>query len=59
MHELTVGITRKFPNILPLQVFMEESSRILNNLGFDKDSALAVVGLSRDEVTRPFLNRIL
>ncbi|GMH88184.1 hypothetical protein TrST_g10285 [Triparma strigata] len=58
LHELTVGITRKFPNILPLQVFMEESSRILNNLGFDKDSALAVVGLSRDEVTRPFLNSI-
>ncbi|GMH50318.1 hypothetical protein TL16_g00743 [Triparma laevis f. inornata] len=53
-----MGITRKFPNILPLQVFMEESSRILNNFGFDKDNTLAIVGLTRDEVTQPFLNSI-
>ena len=37
---------------------MEESTRLLADLGFDKDNALAVVGLSRDEVTRPFLNTI-
>ena len=58
LQELTSGVSSVFPNILPLRTFVEETTRILSTLGFTRDNTLAVVGLSRDERTRPLLNAL-
>jgi hypothetical protein len=58
LYELTKGVQSKFPNAMPLTAFVAEAKRVLHDLGFQVEKSLAVVGLTRDEVTRPFLNAI-
>jgi len=58
LDELTKGITKVFMNAMPMANFVEESKRILNDFGFNRDNSLAVVGLARDEVARPLLHAL-
>jgi hypothetical protein len=43
-----------FPNAIPEPVFVRESIETLAPYGFNRDTAIACVGLCRDEIAQPF-----
>ncbi|MBI5502048.1 MAG: hypothetical protein HY907_17530 [Deltaproteobacteria bacterium] len=47
-----------FPGALPAQDYLAKTTAALRRLGFDREHAIACVGVCRDELTRPFVDQI-
>jgi hypothetical protein len=47
-----------FPGALSEESFVEASSAALNRFGFRKENAIACIGVCRDEITRPLVDRL-
>lgn len=47
-----------FPGALPEDRYVEASTAALGELGFGKDNSIACVGVCRDEITRPLIDRL-
>ncbi len=58
LQMLTKGVQKVYPLAMPMDVFVEEATRVLADMGFNASNSLAVVGLTRDEVTRPLLHAV-
>ena len=51
-------LMRHFPGSRPSQEFIDYSLRILKPFGFQPDNSMACASVCRDELTRPFINKI-